>query len=303
MKNVLVTGGNGFIGGYVQEGLAARGYSPWVYDRRAMAHLETQGFFGDIKDATMVFEAVGHVDGVIHLAGVLGTQETIKNPVPAAETNILGGLNVIMACKQYDVPLVNIAVGNWWMDNTYSITKNTVERLVRMTAMYEGAVMTSVRALNAYGPRQAAVPPWGSSRVRKIMPSFCCKALSGEPIEIYGDGSQVMDMIYVSDVADVLIGALEAMDAGITFERLEAGTGIETTVKQIAEEVISAVASATGTHVEIDELPMRPGEDPGSVVLADPGALPQIGVDPASFVSLATGVAATVKYFKEYLSL
>ena len=171
MKHILVTGGNGFIGGYVVEQLRKFGYEVSILDRHQWAtHAEIpppytqQLFFGDIKDATLVTDAVSHVDGVIHLAGVLGTQETIENPLPAAETNILGGLNVINACAQYDVPLINIAVGNYWMDNTYSITKSTVERMVRMTQKYRGKAMASVRALNAYGPRQVPTPPYGSSR-------------------------------------------------------------------------------------------------------------------------------------------
>jgi UDP-glucose 4-epimerase len=107
---------------------------------------------GDIRDATSVTEAVSHADGVIHLAGVLGTQETIDNPRPAAETNILGGLNVLEAIAQYGVPAVNIAVGNHWMNNTYSITKSTVARFADMYNRYRGTRVSVVRALNAYGP-------------------------------------------------------------------------------------------------------------------------------------------------------
>ena len=135
MKHVLVTGGNGFIGGYVVEELIKLGYRASILDRHVGVYERPYGgelYFGDIKDATLVDEAIGHSDAVIHLAGVLGTQETIADPRPAAETNILGGLNVVTAAAKYDVPLVNIAVGNWWMDNTYSITKNAIERFVKM---------------------------------------------------------------------------------------------------------------------------------------------------------------------------
>ena len=298
LKHVLVTGGNGFIGRYVVEELIRRGYEPHVLERqRTPKQIGVPTFFGDIKDATLVSEAVSHVDGVIHLAGVLGTQETIENPLPAAETNILGGLNVIGACAQYDVPLVNIAVGNWWMNNTYSITKNTVERLVAMTAKYRGKTMTSVRALNAYGPRQVPVPPYGPSRVRKIMPSFICRALSGLPIEVYGEGDQVMDMIYVTDVASILVSTLEMLDGGqMPVKTIEAGTGRKTTVSQIARIVAWEVDGS-----EIKYLPMRPGEDEHSVVLGNPETLLQIHYPKDSLITLEEGVAKTVAHFKEYL--
>ena len=295
MKYVLVTGGTGFIGRYVVEELRNRGYTPVILDREQRTHnysnVVQPVVFGDIKDATLVTEAVAHVDGVIHLAGVLGTQETIENPLPAAETNILGGLNVLQACAQYDVPLVNIAVGNYWMPNTYSITKNTIERFVEMYTKYRGTQMTVVRALNAYGPRQVPVPPWGSSRVRKIMPSFICRALSGEPIEIYGDGTQIMDMIYVEDVAEVLVRALELTAEYGAQPTLEAGTGRDTTVNMIAEEVVRNVPDAT-----IKYLPMRPGEEEQSVVKADPDKILDLG---HPLTPLEDGVRVTVDYFRD----
>ena len=307
MKHILITGGNGFIGQYVVEEVAGRGYTPVVYDRKfgRLVREKPELFdtvWGDIKDQTLVDEAVGHVEGVIHLAGVLGTQETVADPKPAAETNILGGLNVVMACAKYDVPLVNIAVGNFWMNNTYSITKNAVERFVDMKATFEGARMASVRALNAYGPRQVPAEPYGPSRVRKIMPSFICRALSDDPIEIYGDGEQVMDMIYVTDVANVLVSALETLDEkGRIESQIEAGTGEHTTVNDIADAVHAEVFAQTGIDADIKHLPMRKGEPDRSVVVGNPKTLKQVGVDPKGLVTLAEGVQSTVDYFRKYL--
>jgi len=304
VKHVLVTGGSGFIGRYVVEELQRRGYTTSILDRHSFQADDWREnlYFGDIKDATLVTDAVAHVDGVIHLAGVLGTQETIANPLPAAETNVLGGLNVIQACAQYDVPLVNIAVGNFWEDNTYSISKNTVERFVKMTRKYRDAVMTSVRALNAYGPRQVPAAPYGPSRVRKIMPSFVCRALSGEVIEVYGDGEQIMDMIYVEDVARILVTTLEFVDQGnMPQTTVEAGTGFSTTVNEIAAAVRNEAAKVTGQVVGIEHLPMRPGETERSIVRADATTLQQIGMSEDDLKSLDWGVRETVAYFKEYL--
>ncbi len=302
MRNVLVTGGNGFIGRYVVEELLARGYEVSVLDTRYREPAPgSKLVLGDTRDAVAVTEAVAHAEGVIHLAGVLGTQETIQNPRPAAETNILGGLNVLEACAQYDVPLVNIAVGNYWMNNTYSITKNTVERFVDMFNRERGSRMASVRALNAFGPRQIAAAPYGPSKVRKIMPAFVCRALAGTPIEVYGDGEQVMDMIYVADVARVLVQTLEVVDRdGAILTTIEAGTGRPTTVNDIADAVRLSVATYKGdVPVPLVHLPMRPGEPERSVVLGDPTTLQRVGVNPETLVTLEDGVARTVRYFAE----
>lgn len=292
---VLVTGGNGFIGRHVVSELQYRGYTPLVFDNRAS--LDADSYLGDIRDDVAVTEAMAHADAWIHLAGVLGTQETIKNPSPAAQTNILGGLNVFRAAAQYDVPGVNIAVGNHWENNTYSITKSTMERFAKMFNKELGTAITVVRALNAYGPGQSAPAPYGYSKVRKIMPSFVCRTLDKKPIEIYGDGDQIMDMIYVEDVANVLVGSLEyTREFGAYPGVFEAGSGNKTTVNDIADMVIRGVGNGSKVH-----LPMRPGESVGAVVLGDPNTLEDLlefDVSPKRFTPLDQGVEETVKYFR-----
>lgn len=277
---LLVTGGNGFIGSHVVAHALELGHSPIVFDR---TNTGQPSYFGDIRDATHVTEAVAHVDAVIHLAGVLGTQETIDNPLPAAHTNILGGLNVLEACRQYDLPLVYIAVGNHWMDNPYSISKTTVERFCRMYRAEHGLNVSIVRAMNAYGPGQVPCAPYGPSKVRKIVPAFVCRALVGEPVEVYGDGQQVMDMVHVSDVADTLIASL-----GMNGD-YDCGTGQPTNVEDIANEVLHAVGSGSIKH-----LPMRPGEPERSVVIAEPHRL----LKPAK-VMLHDGIRWTVEWYRD----
>jgi UDP-glucose 4-epimerase len=307
---VLVTGGSGFIGTHTVNRLLDRGHSPLVLDphptktRSFQPDDSVETFLGDIRDSTAVTEAMAHSDSWIHLGGVLGTAETIFNPRPAAETNILGGLNVLEAASQYGLPGVNIAVGNFWMNNTYSITKNSVERFACMFRDERGLAVTNVRALNAYGPGQSVAHPYGNSKVRKIMPSFVCRALSGTDIEVYGDGDQVMDMVYVKDVADILVSALEyTAEFGSCEKVLEAGSGDPTTVNDIANAVVNEVAGRPGRgRVEISNLPMRPGEPQHSVVLGDPRTLSEIGYDYSGLTGLESGLVPTVDYFQEYLS-
>jgi UDP-glucose 4-epimerase len=294
---VLVTGGRGFIGRYVTEELEARNHQPVILDRTRGAG-EAYVTLGDMRDRGAVWQAVAHVEGVIHLAGVLGTQETIDEPHVSAETNVMGALNLFQACRHLGVPAVNIGVGNYWMCNTYAITKHAAERLAEMYRVEHGARITTVRAVNAYGPRQEPAVPFGSSKVRKVVPAFVARALGGHPIEVYGDGTQVMDMIYASDVAHVLVRALEhTAEFGGVEHVIEAGLGRHTTVLQLAETVRDAVVEAGGPKAEIVHLPMRPGEPEHAVVLADPSTLGCLDVQAEEFIPLDAGIRQTVAWF------
>lgn len=300
VSTVLVTGGAGFIGSYVVDRLLRDGVKVVSFDHfHEQKNLPTGAtrYLGDIRDAEAVTEAMAHVDGFIHLAGVLGTQETIKNPKPAIMTNITGGLNMLEAAAQYGIPGVNIAVGNHWEQNPYSISKSTVERLCRMYNEYRDTRVSVVRALNAYGPRQSVAEPYGTSKVRKIIPSFVMRALHGDPIQIYGDGSQIMDMVYVGDVASFLVDALYGTDNnGAIPETIEAGTGRDTSVLDIAQAVISEVGSG-----DIEFLPLRPGETPGAVVKANLEAHDLLYPGGYPFRSLENGLAETVAFYRKSL--
>lgn len=303
MKKILVTGGNGFIGKYVVNELLDRGYEPVVFDHHDRAEVElpdkVEYFIGDVRDEVALTEAMAHVDGFIHLAAVLGTQETISNPRPAALSNLMGGLNILEAAAQYKIPGVYIAVGNWWMNNPYSITKNMIERFVHMYNNDRGTSVNIVRAVNAYGPGQSVAAPYGSARVRKITPSFIVRALSNKPIEIYGDGKQVSDMVFVGDVAHALVNALEAADENFVFTKaIEIGPSEHKTVSEVANMITDIVNEITEHACPNHKfLPMRPGEVKGDKVMADNTTLKLIMMDERDLVKLEDGLRATVEYY------
>lgn len=300
-----VSGGQGFIGSYVRKELLARGHEVVVFDRHPhteMAPGETF-FLGDIRDETSVVELAAHVEGIIHLAAVLGTQETIGNPRPSADTNIRGSLNVFEAADQYELPVVYAGVGNAFMRDlgtgSYTISKTAAEDYARMFNAYRKGRITIVRPVNAYGPGQSIAKPYGTSKVRKILPALTCRALTGTDIEVYGDGTQISDCVYVADVARAFVEALEHTAVhGPTERPVGVGPLESVTVNDIARLVAEYAAQVTGREpVGITHLPMRPGEIPNAVVTSDTDTLKQIGLDAADFVPLDEGIRRTVDHY------
>jgi len=295
-KRILVTGGLGFIGGHVMEELAARGYYPVAFeriirvDKKMLPNCEYEVFVGDICDRNAVSTAISQCEGAINLAGLLGTAEAVENPFPAAEANILGALNFLQACREHGKRGVQIAVGNHFMNNTYSITKTTAERFTLMFNKEHGTKVAIVRGLNAYGPRQKHKP------IRKITPNFVTKALRGEPIKIFGSGESVMDMIYVKDLAKILVETL--VSDWTQFDKIySAGPGVKTSVNEIAE----IINDITGNKAGVEHVEMRQGEVDNSIVLGDPTTLNDI-FSWFDFVSLKDGMEKTVAWFKEFYS-
>lgn len=297
---VGVTGGAGFIGGHVVRELLARGHQPVIFDHKARTIGNVPVRLGDTRDASAMAELAAHVDGIIHLAGILGSQETIANPRPAIEINMLGGLNFLESITQYNIPGVYIGVGRFALNNTYNITKMATERFVRMFNKERGTQCNVVSLVNAYGPEQSISPPFGSAKVRKIMPSFVCRALTGAPIEVYGDGQQVSDMVHVTDGAKALVSAFEAAAKGeIHEETIEAGPARHHTVQQIAEMVNETAKRLGYPGSTITNLPMRPGEIPGVRVVAEPDTVKLVGLDEKDFIPVEDGIEETVLWYAQ----
>ena len=162
---------------------------------------------------------------------------------------------------------------------------------------FRGARISVVRPVNAYGPRQSIAAPYGPSKVRKIIPSFVCRALLGEDIEIYGDGTQVSDCVHVWDVAHVFVTAMDALlrgDDPVT--DIEVGPTASVTVNEIAE-LVKVFADSDS---KIVHLPMRPGEVANAVVSADTTSLHRdLSIDPHRFIKLDNGIHETVDWYKK----
>ena len=290
---VLITGGNGFIGGHVIDRLIEKGHDPVSFDRYGIPHRHGVEFrLGDIRNPESVNAAMAKADGVINLAGILGTSETIERPRFTVQSNLLGAINVFNACRDQGKKGVHITVGNYWMNNPYAITKNAAERVALVFNKNFGSRIAVVRGLNAYGERQKATP------VRKIVPNIIIPALTGGEVMVYGDGEQLMDMIYVGDLAEILIRAL-VLNHGCYDSVIEAGRGRELTPS--INQLVSNVVGQVGSVCRVRHVPMRGGEPEGSVVIGDPSTLAPLGVTVHDMMSLDDGIARSIKWYTEHL--
>jgi UDP-glucose 4-epimerase len=294
MKKILVTGGSGFVGSHIVEALRSRGLQATVLTRH---HGNNNGKKGeviltDVTDREAVSEAVYSHDGVIHAAGVLGTQESLADPAKSMQVNVLGSINVFDACRMYRKKAVYLSVANYGASNPYAISKSAAERYALMYNKEFKTQIAILRGVNIYGPGQR------SEGVRKAIPQFIRAALRGEDLEVYGSGNQIMDLIYVTDFAELCVRAL-LLDHGIYDHALEAGMGSDITVNRLAESVIKSCNS----NSKINHLPMRAGETPGSDVKADVSTLSALDYRAEAMTSLEVGMKSTVEWFLKHPAL
>jgi len=271
---IVVTGSRGFIGQAVTRALERRGRTVWGFDH---PH--------DIRNRHALRDVLQEAEGVINLAGALGTTEIFGNERDAVSVNITGAINVFDAAAERDIPVVQIGTGHKGQPNPYAITKAAAEDMGHARAKFLGEKINIVRAYHVYGPGQKPMPPWGKGTVRKIVPDFACRALTGQTLELYGTGNQRIDLCYVDDVADVLVTAMEWPYGRV----LEAGTGIPTTVKQAALDILDVA----GSESRVTLLPMRTGEPLDAEVVSS---------FPACENPWPYRLAETIAYYREVLS-
>jgi len=288
MKKILVTGGSGFIASYLVEKLMKKDYEVTIFDIKEPKFTPNVSFIkGDITDRGAVDKAMEGKEIVFHYSGLLGTHELVENAYEAARVNILGALNVYDFALKYKTKVFDVTKPNYWT-NSYTITKIAAEDFGLMYRKEFGLPIVFLRYFNVFGPRQR------TDIYQKAVPTFIIQSLKGEPLTIFGDGTQGTDHIFVEDAIAVTVKILEK---GIIPERaVEIGSGNEITVNKLARRIIELTKSES----KLNYVPMRKGETEHTRIQADTMFLREvIGFEPK--ISLDEGLLKTIDYYKELI--
>ena len=311
MKRILVTGGAGFLGSHLCDALIARGDDVVCIDN----------FFSGDKDnirpllAHPYFELIRHdvihplfveVDQIFHLACPASPIHYQQNPIKTVKTNVMGTINMLGLAKRirsrilltstsevYGDAQVHPQPESYWgnvnpigLRSCYDEGKRVAETLMMDYHRQNKVDIRIVRVFNTYGPRMAVEDG-------RVVSNFIVQALRGEPLTLYGDGSQTRSFCYVSDLVD---GLIRMMDAPEFIGPVNLGNPGEFTIAELAEKVLRL----TGGRSKVVRLPL-PSDDP---VRRRPDislAKSRLGWEPS--VPLDEGLALTIEYFRNALGL
>ncbi|HEX8200559.1 MAG TPA: SDR family oxidoreductase [Isosphaeraceae bacterium] len=271
---VLVTGGAGFIGSHLVEGLLAEGYAVRVVDnlatgRRAnLAHLGDayEWLEGDLADYEVCRHAVRGAEYILHEAAIPSVPRSVREPLLAHASGPTATLHVLEAARQAGVRRVVFAASSSAYGDTEELPKHEAmrscplspyaagklagEHYVRVYAQTMGLDGVSLRYFNVFGPRQDPSSPYSG-----VISLFAQAMAEGRRPMIYGDGRQTRDFTYV---ANVVAANLRALRAGgrMGGEVFNVGTGRRISLL----DLVAAINAVLGTHLEPEFQPARAGD-------------------------------------------
>ena len=266
MKRVLVTGGSGFIGSHVVDALIARGVEPRIFDLRPSPHhpdVDTR--LGELTNVGALRQAVNGCDAVIHLAAAADVGIVAEDPQGAERTNARGTLAVLEAARGTGMRIIYGSTiwvygesGEGVLDeesplgmpaHLYTATKLAGEMYCTSYAELYDVPYTILRFGIPYGPR---------ARPAAVIPIFVNKAMAGDPLTIAGDGLQTRRFVYVEDLAD---GIVRALDDGAENKIYNLSSNETVTIRELAE-----VVRGTTRNVDIVHTPGRTGDFGGAEI-------------------------------------
>lgn len=287
MKRYLVTGGCGFIGSHLVDALLARGDAVRVLDDLSTGSLSNHSdaaelVKGDILDAGLVRDCLADVDGCFHLAAIAAVQNSEQTSPRAHQVNLVGSITVFDAVGQRmsainEVPIVYASSAAVYGDaeetptseraktnpiSAYGSDKSAAEQHARDAWQRSNIASTGLRMFNVYGPRQDPSSPYSG-----VISIFLDKLLGEAPAEIFSDGEQVRDFVYVGDAVAHLLAAMDAPPAGCEIFNVCSGRG--TTINRLYE----MLQELTGTDLPASYQPARSIDIRTSV--GDPSAAAQ----------------------------
>ena len=269
----LVTGGAGFIGSNVAELLIEKGWQVTVLDNLSTGYIcniknyECSGKIkfiqGDICNPSDVDAACKGVDVVFHLAACVGRQKSLDNPVLDSNINLLGTVEILEGMRKHGIkhivysssaaifgePLTSTIDENHPQnaDSPYGVSKLAAEKMILAYSRIYDITAVCLRYFNIYGINQR-FDLYGN-----VIPIFAKRLYAGEPITIYGDGTQTRDFVNVHDIARAnYLAATSTNGTGV----YNLGSGTSITIQRLANMMMTISKQET----EIQHLPERPAD-------------------------------------------
>lgn len=308
----MVTGGAGFIGSHIAERLLEQGHEVLVVDnfysstRRNLTHLFEHPNF-ELLRHDVTFPLYVEVDEIYHLACPASPIFYQRDPVQTTKTSVLGSINMLGLAKRtkakillsstsevYGDPQVHPQTEDYWgnvnpigIRSCYDEGKRCAETLFFDYRRQHNMPVKVARIFNTYGPRMQ--PNDG-----RVVSNFIVQALAGEPLTMYGDGSQTRSFCFVDDMVDGLM-SLMATPHEVTGP-INIGNPVEFTMLELAELVLEL----TGSRSELVHLPL-PQDDPTRRRPDITQATEVLGWEPRA--QLRAGLQRTIDYFTEQVPL
>ena len=288
MTNWLITGGFGFIGSSLAKELVLKSdNNVKIFDNLSVGSIDSLGFevpkssskfggikwqkkeyiIGDIRNYEDLEGATLGADVVVHLAANTGVQPSIVSPRLDCESNVLGTLNVLEACRKNKVPRLIFASSGAPLGgqmpplneemaakplSPYGASKLAGEGYCQAYAYTFGITTVILRFGNVYGP--------GSHRKNSVVAKFFKKALAGLPIEIYGDGYQTRDYIYLNDLVNAIISAEAAVLSGANIYQI--ATSKETSILELVDQIKITLKKQLDIDLKVIHTAPKSGDAP-----------------------------------------
>jgi len=307
---ILITGGAGFLGSHFCDRFLAEGHQVVVMDNLItgstanIEHLAGNKEFRFIKqDVTEYLYVEGKLDAILHFASPASPIDYLELPIQTLKVGALGTHKTLGLAREkealyllastsevYGDPLEHPQREDYWGNvnpigprGVYDEAKRFAEAMTMAYHRYHGLDTRIARIFNTYGPRMH--PNDG-----RVVSNFVVQALKGEPLTLYGDGSQTRSFCYVDDLVDGLVRLMASPDEFTG--PVNMGNPVEFTIRELAQKVIEL----SGSKSKIEQKPL-PSDDPRQ---RQPDiALAQEKLGWAPKIALAEGLPKTIDYFRK----